>query len=98
MTDVRSPDYDEKRDESPTPPPKDPSGRITPVLEPNEARGATTEPQMWRVLTISLIGVAIVMAIAYFFFFPTADPLPPEQQTTPDTTQPVPEPEPTTVP
>jgi hypothetical protein len=98
MSDVRSPDYREKRDEAATPPPMDPTGPLTPVLEPNEARGATTKPGMWRVLTVSLVGVVIAMAIAWFLFFPTPDPLPPAEQTTPEAAQPAPPAEPTSVP
>jgi hypothetical protein len=96
MSDQRSPDYDEKRDEAATPPPLDPTGRVTLVLEPNEARAGTTKPQMWRVLTISLIGIVVLFTIVYFVFFPTPDgtqtALPPEETTLPD---PAPPPAPT---
>lgn len=71
--DQRSPDYDERRDESRRQPPLDPEGRITPVLEPNEARAGTTKPRMWRVLAAGLVGAVVVMLIAWFLFFPTPD-------------------------
>lgn len=73
MSDPRSPDYNERRDESRQPPPLDPSGRITPVLEPNEARQGTTKPRMWRVLTLGLVGIVIAFLLVYFIFFPTPD-------------------------
>jgi hypothetical protein len=50
------------------------------------------------VLTVSLVGVVIAMAIAWFLFFPTPDPLPPAEQTTPEAAQPAPPAEPTSVP
>lgn len=70
MTDVRAPDYKDKADESPTPPRRAPGGRVTPVLEPNEARGGVTHHNVRLVLGISLAVVVVGMAVAYFAFFP----------------------------
>jgi hypothetical protein len=70
MADVRAPDYKDKVDEDPTPPPRAPGGRLTPVLEPNEARGGVTHHNMRLVLGISLAAVVVGMVIAYFAFFP----------------------------
>jgi hypothetical protein len=70
MSDLRSPDYDEKRDEAPTLAPRNPTGRITPVLEPNEARGGVTHHNVRTILAVSLFAVVIAMAIAWLFFFP----------------------------
>ncbi len=98
MSDTRSADYNEKRDEAATPPPLDPSGRITPVLQPNEARGGVTHHNVRMILAISLAGVIILMIAAYFLFFPTPEPLPPAQQTTPEAAMPAPPPDPVTVP
>lgn len=70
MADVRAPDYKDKVDESPTPPPRAPSGRLTPVLEPNEARGGVTHHNVRLVLGISLAVAVIGMAVAYFAVFP----------------------------
>jgi hypothetical protein len=81
MADRRSVDYDDRRDVAEPPPPNDPAGRSAAVLMPNEARQGT-RTGMRRVLTISLLGTVIVLAIAYFAFFPTPDgsqtALPPE--------------------
>jgi len=73
MTDLRSPDYADERDEARAPLPKDPAGRLTPVIEPTEARQATTRLGMRWVLAISLAGAVIAMAIIYFAFFPAPD-------------------------
>jgi hypothetical protein len=82
MADRRSVDYDDRRDVAEPPLPNDPAGRSAAVLMPNEARQGTTRTGMRRVLTISLVGTVIVLAIAYFAFFPTPDgsqtALPPE--------------------
>lgn len=98
MSDARAPDYDDKQDEADVPPPKDKSGRITPVLEPNEARQGATHHGVRYVLGLSLGLVVIGFIAAYFLFFPTTDPMPPEQVTTPDAAGAAPPPEPTTVP
>lgn len=68
MADVRAPDYNDKTDESDTPP-KRPTGTITPVLEPNEARQGVTRHNVWRVLLISLTGVVVAFVLIYLFFF-----------------------------
>ena len=75
MANVRAPDYDDKQDVADVPPPKDPAGRIAPVLDPNEARQGATHHNVRFVLAISLAVVVVAMAIAYFAFFPAAEPL-----------------------
>jgi len=70
MADLRAPDYKDKVDESPVPPRRSPDGRLTPVLEPNEARGGVTHHNVRLVLGISLAVVVVGMAVAYFAFFP----------------------------
>ena len=70
MADVRAPDYKDKVDESPAPPRGSANGRLTPVLEPNEARGGVAHHNVLRVLGISLAVVVVGMAVAYFAFFP----------------------------
>ncbi len=75
MADVRAPDYKDPRDEAATPPPKDRTGLITPVLEPNEARQGATHHNVRYVLAIGLGAAIVAMAIAYFIFFPTMDPM-----------------------
>ena len=75
MANVRGPDYKDIRDVADARRPKDPAGRITPVLDPNEARQGATHHNVRFVLAISL-GVAIIaMAIIYFAFFQTTEPL-----------------------
>lgn len=75
MPDVRAPDYNDRRDEAPARPPADPRGGITPVLEPNEARQGATHHNVRYVLAVSLAAAFIAMAVAYFFFFPTIEPM-----------------------
>lgn len=75
MPDIRAPDYNDRRDEAPVRPPVDPRGRITPVLEPNEARQGATHHNVRYVLAVSLAAAFIAMAVAYFFFFPTILPM-----------------------
>lgn len=97
MADVRAPDYKDKTDESASPPPRAPGGRITPVLEPNEARQGATHHNVRYVLGVSLAVVIVAMAVAYFAFFPRTTTL--EETPPPDTTTlPAPEPGPATVP
>ena len=75
MANGRGPDYEDKRDVADVQPRKHPAGRITPVLDPNEARQGATHHNVRLVLAISL-GVSIVaMAIVYFAFFQTTEPL-----------------------
>lgn len=71
MSEKRSADYNEHRDETPRSPPIHPEGTITPSLSPNEARQGTTKPRMWRVLAASLAGGVVALIVVWFFFFPT---------------------------
>jgi hypothetical protein len=64
----RAPDYDDKTDEAPTPPPAR-AGGMAPVLEPNEARQGATHHNVRYVLGLSIVGVVVAFVLVYFAFF-----------------------------
>ncbi len=63
----RAPDYDDKTDEGPLRVER--AASPAPVLEPNEARGATTHHNVRYVLAISVAVLIVAFAIVYFAFF-----------------------------
>jgi hypothetical protein len=63
----RSADYRDRTDESVETPPLGP--RVTPVLEPNEARQGVTHHNVRYVLAAGLAGAVVILAVAYFVFF-----------------------------
>jgi hypothetical protein len=72
----RAPDYKDKTDEAPSPPPAL-AGGMAPALEPNEARQGATHHNVRYVLGISLVGIVIAFA-ALYFFFASGGPLSPQ--------------------
>ncbi len=64
---VRAPDYDDKTEEAPVPPPY--TSGTAPILEPNEARGGVTHHNVRVVLAVGLAGAVAVLVIAYIAFF-----------------------------
>ncbi len=65
----RSPDYDDRTDESDVPPRARPDSRVQPVLKPNEARQGVTHLNMRYVLALSFVGIVLAFAIIYMLFF-----------------------------
>ena len=67
MSTVRSPEYDDKRDETPLT--KAELARpASAVLEPNEARGGSTHHNMRYVLAISTITLVVIFAALWLFW------------------------------
>jgi hypothetical protein len=64
----RAPDYDDKTDEAPVPPPAR-AGRVAPVLEPTEARQGVTNHNVRYVLAFGVLGVVVAFALVYLGFF-----------------------------
>lgn len=69
----RAPDYKDKTDEAPSPPPAM-AGGIAPALEPNEARGGATHHNVRYVLGFGVAGVVIAFAVVYLAFFGAGAP------------------------
>ena len=63
----RSPDYDDKTDESPRT--SHANETATVVLEPNEARQGVTNHNVRRVLAVSIAGVVAAFVVVYVAFF-----------------------------
>lgn len=69
MTDIRSAEYNDKRDEVPAPA-AEKRRPASAVLEPNEARAGATHYNMRYVLVISTVTLAIIFAALWFFLVP----------------------------
>ena len=75
MPTARAPDYDDKTDEGPRP--ASTASAPAPVLEPNEARQATTHHNVRYVLAISIAVLVVAYVIVYFSFFNGSSPATP---------------------
>lgn len=71
----RAPDYRDKTDEAPSPPPAM-AGGMAPALEPNEARQGATHHNVRYVLGFGVAGVIVAFVVVYFAFFGGGAPPP----------------------
>lgn len=67
MSNARSSEYDDKRDETPLPP-EEKDRPASAELGPNEARGGSTHHNMRYVLAISTITLAVIFAALWLFW------------------------------
>jgi hypothetical protein len=64
----RAPDYNDRTDEAPVPPPAM-AGGMAPALEPNEARQGVTHHNVRYVLGVGIVGVVLAFLVVYLAFF-----------------------------
>lgn len=87
MSNARSPEYNDKRDETPLSP-EELNRPASAVLEPNEARGGSTHHNMRYVLAISTTAIVVIFAALWLFWVARTPTNEPATSPSPTTTAP----------